>query len=127
MLEFQIGEIDSEKDSMELLLPLVEKLGEGLLSMNPKRVGDCTFMVRLKVVDGKLLLHIGETGAHEQGVGVVLNTKLELYINGDYKYLFMMAGRSGYCGGYSLYCYLSLSECKQLPQTLDIRYCGVEQ
>jgi hypothetical protein len=30
VLEFQIGEIDSEKDSMELLLLLVEKLGEGL-------------------------------------------------------------------------------------------------
>jgi hypothetical protein len=127
VLEFQIGKIDSEKDSMELLLPLVEKLGEGLLSMNPKGEGGCTFMVRLKVVDGKLLLHIGETGAHEQGVGVVLNTKLELYINGDYKYLFMMAGRSGYCGGYCLYCRLRQSEWKQLHKTLDSTDCGVEE
>jgi hypothetical protein len=39
VLEFQIGEIDSEKDSMELLLPLVEKLGEGLLLMSPKEKG----------------------------------------------------------------------------------------
>jgi hypothetical protein len=43
VLEFQIGEIYSEKDSMELLLPLIKKLGEGLLSMNPKREGDCPF------------------------------------------------------------------------------------
>jgi hypothetical protein len=54
VLEFQIGEIDSEKDSMELLLPLVKKLGEGLLSMNPKGEEDCTFMFHCKV-DGKLL------------------------------------------------------------------------
>jgi hypothetical protein len=39
VLEFQIGKIDSKKDSMELLLPLVEKLGEGLLSMSPKEKG----------------------------------------------------------------------------------------
>jgi hypothetical protein len=37
VLEFQIGKIDSEKDSMELLLPLVEKLGEGLVRDVRKR------------------------------------------------------------------------------------------
>ncbi len=126
MLEFQIGEIDSEKDSMELLLPLVEKLGEGLLSMNPKGEGDCTFMVHRKV-DGKLSLHFDETDAEEQGVELVLKTKLELYINGDYKFLFMMAGRSGYCGGYCLYCRLRQSEWKRLHKTLDRTDCGVEE
>ena len=60
VLEFQIGEIDSEKDSMELLLPLVEKIGEGLLSMNPKGEGDCTFVVHRKV-DGELSLRFDET------------------------------------------------------------------
>ena len=101
MLEFQIGKIDSKKDSMELLLLLVEKLGEGLLSMNPKGEGVCTFMVHCQV-DGKLLLHfdVDKTEAKEQGVKVVLNMKLELYINGNYNFLFMMAGRSGYCGDY---------------------------
>jgi hypothetical protein len=126
VLEFQIGKIDSEKDSMELLLPLVEKLGEGLLSMNPKGEGDCTFMVCRKV-DGELLLHFDETGADEQGVKVVLNTKLELYVNGDYKFLFMMAGRSGYCGGYYLYCRLRQLEWKHLHKTLDSTDCGVEE
>jgi hypothetical protein len=92
VLEFQIDEIDSEKDSMELLLPLVEKLGEGLLSMNLKGEGDCIFMVR-RNVDGEVSLHLDETGADEQGVEVVLKTKLQLYVNGDYKFLFMMAGR----------------------------------
>jgi hypothetical protein len=85
VLEFQIGKIDSETDSMELLLLLVEKLGEGLLSMHPKGEGDCTFMVCCKV-DGELLLHFDETGAGEQAVQVVLNMKLELYVNGDYKF-----------------------------------------
>ncbi len=127
VLEFQIGEIDSEKDSMELLLPLVEKLGEGILSMNPKGEGDCTFMVCRKA-DGELLLHFDETEAEEQGGEVVLlNTKLELYVNGDYKFLFMMAGRSGYCGGYCLYCRLRQSEWKRLHKTLDRTDCGVEE
>jgi hypothetical protein len=126
VLEFQIGEIDSEKDSMKLLLPLVEKLGEGLLSMNPKGEGDCTFMVRRKV-DGELPLHFDETGADEQGVEVVLNTKLVLYVNGDYSFLFMMAGRLGYCAGYCLYSRLRQAEWKQLHKTLDSTDCGVEE
>jgi hypothetical protein len=126
VLEFQIGEIDSEKDSMELLLPLVEKLGEGLLSMNPKGEGDCTFMVHRKV-DGKLSLHFDETDAEEQGVELVLKTKLELYINGDYKFLFMMAGRSGYCGDYCLYCRLRQSEWKRLHKSLHSTHCGAAE
>jgi hypothetical protein len=126
VLEFQIGEVDSETDSMELLLPLVERLGEGLPLMKPRGEGDCTFMVRRKV-DGKLSLHFDETGAGEQGVDVVLNTKLELYVNGNYKFLFMMAGRSGYCGGYCLYYRLRQSEWKQLHNTIDSTDCGVEE
>jgi hypothetical protein len=126
VLEFQIGEIDSEKDSMELRLPLVEKLGEGLLSMNPKGEGDCTFMVCRKV-DGKLSRHFDETGAKEQGLKVVLDTKVKLYVNGDYKFLFMMAGRSGYCSGYCLYCRLRQPEWKRLHKTLERTDCGVEE
>jgi hypothetical protein len=56
VLEFQIGKIGSKKDLMELLFPPVKKLGEGLLSMNQKGEGNCTFMVRWKV-GGALLLH----------------------------------------------------------------------
>jgi hypothetical protein len=126
VLEFQIGEIDSKKDSVELLLPLVEILGEGLLSMNPKGEGDCTFMFRHKV-HGELSLHFDETGADQQGVVVVLNTNLELHINGDYKFIFMMAGRSGCCGGYCLYCRLGQLEWKQLHKTLDRTDCRVEE
>jgi hypothetical protein len=53
---------------------LVEKLGEGLLSMNPKGEDDCTFMVPCEV-DGEISLqHFDETEAKEEGVKVVLNT-----------------------------------------------------
>ncbi len=83
-------------------------------------------MVHRKV-DGKLSLHFDETDAEEQGVELVLKTKLELYINGDYKFLFMMAGRSGYCGGYGLYCSLRQSEGERLHKTLDRTDCGVEE
>jgi hypothetical protein len=126
VLEFQIGKIDSEKDSMELLLPLVEKLGEGLLSMNPKGEGNHTFIVCRKV-DGELSINFDETGAKEQGVKIEMNTKLELYINGDYKFLFMMAGRLGYCGGYCLYCHLRQSEWKRLHRMLNRTDCRVEE
>jgi hypothetical protein len=94
--------------------------------MNPKGEGDCTFMVCRKG-DGKLLLHFDKIEAEEQGVEVIANTKLKLYINGDYKFLFMMAGRSGFCGGYCLYCQLKQSEWKQLHKTLDSTDCGVEE
>jgi hypothetical protein len=125
-LEFQISEIDSEKDSIELLLPLVDKLGEGLLLMNPKGEGNCTFTVHRKV-DGKLSLQFEEAEAKDQEVEVVLKTKLKLYINGDYKFLFMMAGRSGYCGDYCLYCCLRQLEWKQLHKMLDSTDCGVAE
>jgi hypothetical protein len=94
--------------------------------MNLKGEGDCTFMVHHKV-DGELSLHFDETEAEEEGVKVVLNTKLELYINSDYKFLFMMAGWSGYCGGYCLYCHLRQSEWKWLHKTLNSTDCGVEE
>jgi hypothetical protein len=65
VLEFQIREIDSKKDSMELLLPLVKKLGEGLLSMNPNGEESCTFMVYCKA-DCKLLLDFNKKEAEEE-------------------------------------------------------------
>jgi hypothetical protein len=118
VLEFLIGKIDSKKDLMELLLPLVKQLEEGLLLMNPEGEGDCTFLIHCKV-GGKLSLHFDETGAKEQGLEVVLNTRLELYLNGNYKFLFTMAGRPGYCGGNCLYCPLRQLEWKQLHKTLN--------
>ena len=99
-MEFQIGEIDSETDSMELLLPLVKKLEVGLKTMNPKGDGDCTFLVH-RNAGGDLKLHFEETEV-QVGAEVLVDTRLELHINGDYKYLFMMAGRCGYCGGHCL-------------------------
>jgi hypothetical protein len=135
VMEFQIGEIDSEKDSMELLLPLVKKLEVGLLSMNPKGDGDCNFVVH-RNADGVLKLHFEEAEV-PVGAQVLLETTVELHINGDYKYLFMMAGRSGYCGDYCLYCQLKQSEWKRLhkqkeccdvgaaPWTVDALICRV--
>jgi hypothetical protein len=111
VMEFQIGEIDSETDSMELLLPLVKKLEVGLKTMNPKGDGNCTFLVHRNA--GGLTLHFEEAEA-EVGAEVLVHTRLELHINGDYKYLFMMAGRCGYCGGHCLYCQLKESEWKRL-------------
>ena len=65
VLEFQIGKIHSEKDSMELHLLLVDKLGEGLLSMNPNGGVGCIFVVHCKV-DRKLSLCFDKTEAKEQ-------------------------------------------------------------
>jgi hypothetical protein len=135
VMEFQIGEIDSETDSMELLLPLVKKLEVGLKTMNPKGDGDCTFLVH-RTAGGDLKLHFEEAEV-EVGAKVLVNTMLALHINGDYKYLFMMAGRCGYYGGHCLYCRLKQSEWKRLhkekescdvgaaPWTIDALMCRV--
>jgi hypothetical protein len=135
VMEFQIGEIDSETDSMELLLPLVKKLEVGLKSMNPEGDGDCTFVVH-RSAGGDLKLHFEEAEL-EEGAEVLVDTTLELHINGDYKFLFMMAGRCGYCGSHCLYCQLKQSEWKRLhkekescdvgaaPWTVDALMCRV--
>ena len=73
------------------------------------------------------IFDVVKTEAKEQGVKVVVNTKLELYINGKYKFLFMMARRLGYCVGYCLCCCLRQSEWKQLHKRLDSTRCGVEE
>jgi hypothetical protein len=134
-MEFQIGEIDSETDSMELLLPLVKKLEVGLKAMNLKGDGDCTFVVH-RDTDGNLKLHFEEAEV-EAGAEVLANTMLALHINGDFKHLFMMAGRCGYCGRHCLHCQLKQSEWKRLhkkkgscnvgaaPWTIDALKCRV--
>jgi len=83
-----------------------------------------------------LNLYFEETEV-EAGAEVLVNTMLALHINGDYKYLFMMAGRCGYCGGHCLYCQVKQSEWKRLhkenescdvgaaPWTIDALMCRV--
>ncbi len=114
------------------------KMGErivGFKAMNPKGDGDCAFAVH-RNTGGDLKLHFEEAQV-PVGAQVLLETTVELHINGDYKYLFMMAGRSGYCGDYCLYCQLKQSEWKRLhkqkeccdvgaaPWTVDASICRV--
>ncbi len=76
--------------------------------MNPKD-GNCKFVVHQSANDGDLSLHFDDEAAAE-GTQVIVNSTLELYLMGDRKFLFMMVGRSGYCGGYCMYCRLKQSE-----------------
>jgi hypothetical protein len=96
---------------------LVMKLEVGLKTMNPKGDGDCTFVVH-RNAGGNLNLHFEEAEV-EVGAEVLVDTMLELHINGNYKFLFMMAGRCGYCGAHCLYCQLIQSKWKQLHQQTE--------
>jgi hypothetical protein len=93
----------------EVLQPLVDKLGSLITSkMNPKD-GNCKFVAHQSTNDGDLSLHFDDAAAAE-GTQVIVNSTLELYLMGDWKFLFMMVGRSGYCGGYCMYCRLKQSK-----------------
>jgi hypothetical protein len=61
-----------------------------------------------------LKLHFEEAEV-EAGAEVLANTMLAFFlINGDFKHLFMMAGRCGCCGRHCLCCQLKQSEWKRL-------------
>jgi hypothetical protein len=97
-IELQIGEIGSEIDTMEVLQPLVDKIGLLITSNMKPREGDCKFVVHQDTNNGDLLsLHFDDS-APAEGTRVIVDSTLELCLMGDWKFLFMMVGRSGHCG-----------------------------
>jgi hypothetical protein len=76
--------------------------------------------------NGDLSLHFDDTAAAE-GSQVIVDSTLELYLMGNWKFLFMMVGRSGYCGGYCMYCRLKQSEWIALHSERYSCYCGAEE
>ena len=70
--ELQIGEIGSETDTIEVLQPLVDKLGSLITaSMNPKE-GDCKFVVHQDTNNGDISLHFDNAVAAE-GTQVIVD------------------------------------------------------
>jgi hypothetical protein len=125
--ELQIGEIGSETDTIEVLQPLVDKLGSLITaSMNPKE-GDCKFVVHQDTNNGDLSLHFDDAVAAAEGTQVIVDSTLELYLMGDWKFLFMMVGRSGYCGSYCMYCRLKQSEWVVRHAERNSCVCGAEE
>jgi hypothetical protein len=96
VLAFQIGEISSTTDLVELLRQLALKLEISLLKFSPVK-GNCKFILTKGQDDTKLKLQYKDIAADEE-VTVLLNARLELYLMSGLKFLFMMMGRAGYCG-----------------------------
>jgi hypothetical protein len=103
ILEFQIGQIDSTEDSMELLRPLLVDMELGVQEMEP--------------VDGKSMVYVDEdfklSFGHDNQTDAI-GIGMEFYLIGDLKFLFMVLGRSGYSGSNCLYCDLTITQWKKL-------------
>jgi hypothetical protein len=126
ILEMQVGEIASAQDSVELLKPLVKKLEEGLKDvMKPTGDGDCKFVVH-HAANNDLKLYFEDTEASED-TRVVTSSVVQLYLVGDWKFLFMMLGRSGYCGNYCMYCRLSKAQWKLIHSVKETCNCEGEK
>jgi len=105
ILEFQIGQIDEETDTIEFLKPLLERLEVGIRRMNPSNMGKTTLSVSKKNGDGERTLNFD--GSNDDYVFPV-----EFFMIGDLKYMFMVVGRSGYSGAHCLYCFLEKKDWK---------------
>jgi hypothetical protein len=64
-IELQIGEIGSETDTMEVLQPLVNKLGSLITTTMKPKEGNCRLVVHQVTTNGNLSLHFNDTAAEE--------------------------------------------------------------
>ena len=108
ILDLQIGQIDSQDDKLELLRPLVGKIGDDIRTM-PQQSDGCVNLEVL-VSDYEYKLVYGENS--ESGEVISTKVKLELFLIGDFKFLFTMMGRDGFSGHHCLYCRMKASEWK---------------
>jgi hypothetical protein len=97
ILEFQIGEMSSMTDLVELLRQMTRKLEISLLKLSPKGQDD-TLKLQYKDI------------AEDKEVTVLLKTSLELNLMGDLNFFFMMMGQAEYCSSWSVYCKLKQLE-----------------
>jgi hypothetical protein len=125
----QIGQIESAADSSEILKPLVDRLEAGLLRMYPDKEGNVQFKI-VKGADMKSeLIFIKPTTVQSESdpaatasesdpaataagdpVNEVCNSTIQLYIAGDLKFEFTMAGRDGHASSSCLWCKLTKKE-----------------
>jgi hypothetical protein len=138
-LALQIGQIESAADSFEILKPLVDRLEAGLLRMCPDKEGNVQFKI-VKDSDKKNKLIFttvaseadpattaaaataaaatatddsvddAATAADNDPVNEVCKSIIKLYIAGDMKFEFTMAGRDGHAGSSCLWCKLTKKE-----------------
>jgi hypothetical protein len=119
IFEFQIGQIDHAKDSVELLRPLLARLEVGIKKLQPNNDAVCT--ATLVQSEAGLLQDVffdGRNGNH--------SVPLELFLIGDLKFLFMVLGRANYCGSWCLYCKLKQAEWTEMHKSLDGIHCGAD-
>jgi hypothetical protein len=115
IVELQLGQIDSTKDSMELLRPLPGDMMPGLNKLMPSKEGKSAVRVTNKDYE----LQFGEQDDDA--------IQMKFYLIGDLKFLFMMLGRSGFSGTYCLYCELKQAQWKKEHVELNSLYCGAEE
>lgn len=106
-MDFVLGEIHCEQDSVDLLKGLVHKLMPSLEQLKPNTETGISAVSIVKDERGKYLFLFGEDNSfnnYDINSIVVKNTSLTFHLFGDYKFLFMALGRSGYDGAWCLYC-----------------------
>ena len=108
VFEFQIGQIESTKDKIELLQPLMEKMKPGVKELvgiledgSANNTGRLTVHVEEQQQG---LLGLTFSGATDADVNNKFKVPTELFLMGDLNFLFMYFGRVGYSGYHCLFC-----------------------
>ena len=105
IIELQIGQVDHSKDTMELLKVIVSKITPGINLLGLKD-GESVVYVR-QIEDLKLFQICNKEEVSEVGV------RINYFLIGDLKFLFMMLDRDGYSGNQCLHWKLFAKDWKE--------------
>ena len=92
---------------MELLKPLLDMIQLDIKKMYPTSNG-CIKVCVVKEGDNEIQLVFGDDPTNQNYV--IFECKMDLYLIGDLKFLFMVMGQSGYSAHYCLYCRLKSAQ-----------------
>jgi hypothetical protein len=123
IIELQIGQVDSSKDTMELLRTIVARITPGISRLKPK---DGISSLHVTKQDDQYTIR-ADDNPPAQPENTAQAVKLEFFLVGDMKFLFMMLGRSGYSGSNCLYCKLNSKQWKTKHVTEEHMHCGAEE
>ena len=93
--EHQIGEIESDTDSIPHLMALLNLIQPGIEEMNSDVNANSTLFV--STADNYKVRFSDRTGMI-QNYATIIKFPVEFYTCGDLKYLFQIFGREGYSG-----------------------------
>ena len=126
VFEFQLGQIDSVKDSEELLKPLMLDMEEGVLEMKPNNEGKSVLCVGRGEDGYTNKVNFVQIGQQVPDT-TIYKIPTSFLLMGDLKFLFMVMGRPGFSGHHCLFCKQTKAQWVAAHNAKQSIYCDADQ